>query len=183
MTPIQSKLSVFIKIKSSHCFYFTSWLSLLLAASLSYVSQHSVISPGEVFGSFEIYRPVDQIEGQEGQGEEESEERDVRVSVLTDPLTVLPCETVNFRHGVETHTRLSSFFLPLFSTRKCQFWSLVNCKDCCSLPVLLVSHETVSELLEKWHFLLCLSLSYANTRFEAVEWRITLFKAGATADN
>ena len=31
LTPIQSKLSVFIKIKSSHCFYFTSWLSLLLA--------------------------------------------------------------------------------------------------------------------------------------------------------
>ena len=37
--------------------------------SLSDVAKHGVVCPGEVFGSFEIYRPIDQIEYQEWQRE------------------------------------------------------------------------------------------------------------------
>ena len=48
-----------------------------------------------------------------------------------------------------------------------------------SLPVLLVSHEAVSELVEEWDFLLGLSLGNSEARLEAVDGRKTLIKARA----
>ena len=64
LSPIQSKLSVYPN-KIFHFNLGDESLTQLDRGSLSDVAKDGVICPGEVFGSFEIYRPIDQIEYQE----------------------------------------------------------------------------------------------------------------------